>query len=357
MKKVLYVAVADARGHLMKSILVKELLAEDDVRVDIITTSEEGRTFIRKFGHDCGVLDRAYLNKYDECQNLDVEGTSREIMGYLVDPTRFGKHVLELSFLLRGYDLAVNDSFNASMLAASIAYPRMVNVYVKNIMRSVLDELRGHPMLRAAFGLAHHRALMNVETTIKPIDGTIIKGKRMILNPLISVPSPIEKKGKLAVVYLNPLFTKWQLGQEIMDVLKERGYDVHAVGEGIAKKIEGWIPHDPKLGDKIAAADLVVSAPGMGVLSQVMAYHKRYIAVYTQQPEQQRNLRQVQNAANVRVLDVDAGEQSWRPQMKRNLRLLSRLPDVDISPRAIALGYKAQWRKVFTDLLKRASAR
>lgn len=353
-KKILYVAVADARGHLMKSLLVKEMMEEEGVDVDIFTTSKEGQQFIKKFGHNCEILERSYLNKYDDFQNLDIEETRKEIMSYLLNPKRFANHVLELSFLLKDYDLAVNDSFNASMLAATMFYPKMVNVYVKNILRSLHKELNDHPILKTAFNIAHRRAMMNVETTIKPINGIITKKNRMILNPLIGMPRPIKKENKLAVIYLNPLFRDERLALTITNFLNEKGYNIHAVGEGVNDKLPGWHAHDSRLCDKIAAADLVVSAPGMGVLSQVMSYRKKYIAIYSQQPEQQRNLRQLINSANIQVLDVEAGEKTWRPQLKQSFKFLKKLPDSDIEPQEVALYHKKQWKKVFLELLKKS---
>jgi UDP-N-acetylglucosamine:LPS N-acetylglucosamine transferase len=92
---------------------------------------------------------------------------------------------------------------------------------------------------------------------------------------------------RLAVVYLNPYFKDAALAEAIDASLA--GFHVHAVGEGYGDR-PGWRARDAALGDAVAAADVFVSAAGIGALSLARATGVPMIALATDQPEQRRNL-------------------------------------------------------------------
>ena len=357
-KKILYLAIADGRGHLMKAVMVKELLPE--VRIDILTTSKEGKKFVESFGHTCQVLDRSYKNIYDEVQNLDVEATAKDMTRYVANPNRFGRHLHRLTRRCREYDLVVNDSFNIAALALSMYCPRVVNIYVKNIRRAVLDELKTRPLARAAFKLLSSRAHVSIETTVKPIEGYRQRGKRIILNPLLSMPSeapPVEDPFSRpeAVVYLNPTIKSADLANLITSSLRKSGYRVHAVGEGVwsdPATTMSWVARDPDLNTRIANADLVVSAPGMGVLSQVMAYRIPFLALCSSHGEQERNLRQVRKSNHIRMVNIADG--NWMNQLNMGITALAHgeRAESKLNPVEVATVRRELWRSVFADLLK-----
>jgi hypothetical protein len=218
-------------------------------------------------------------------------------------------------------------------------------------MRSVIHEMKGSPVIKAAFNFALHRAYANIETTIIPLkNGPKRFNNRIIMNPLLEMPEQFKCK-RLAVIYLNPLFTRKKLGRELTECLTDAGYDIHAVSEGLAGRLKGWVPYDKRLADKIAYADIVISAPGMGVLSQVMAYNKRYIALCSKQPEQQRNIKQIGLAKNIKAIDVDAGEHSWRQQILNAIVALKKIPDLNFDPYEIACNNRTLWRELFLEIL------
>src|SRR5205823_4613604 len=89
----------------------------------------------------------------------------------------------------------------------------------------------------------------------------------------------------LAVVYLNPHFRDPAIADAVERALAAAGFAIHAVGEGYARR-PGWRAHDPALADAIGAADLLVSAPGLGAISQARALRVPFLALVSDQPEQ-----------------------------------------------------------------------
>lgn len=354
---ILYLAVADGRGHLMRSILIKELMESVGVGVDIITTSESGKEFVESFGHSAKVLHGSYLNNFDNQQNLDILKTKKEIMSYLVNPKRFAKNLFEILHSYGKYTMAINDTLNACMLASSFFGPKIVNIYAQNTLKATTEELKNHILLFTAFSFSLSMAHANISMQVLPINQYSNDGKNFTLNPIIQIPNP-EKKGKKkkAVIYLNPLFTDKKLGKAIISSLNDFDYTIHAVGEGMANQLEGWHSKDSRLSDKIASADLIVSAPGMGVLSQVMAYKKKYVAIYSRQPEQERNIQSVRNISHIRVLDVGAGKKVWKHQMINSLNDLDKMPSANSNPIKEAMRTHVQWRNVLSILLEKASS-
>ena len=54
--RILYLATADARGHLMRAQLLSRALIERGAEVRVLTTSDEGATFLGEFGIACWQL-------------------------------------------------------------------------------------------------------------------------------------------------------------------------------------------------------------------------------------------------------------------------------------------------------------
>ena len=48
--RILYLATADARGHLMRAQLLSRALIERGAEVRVLTTSDEGATYLGEFG-------------------------------------------------------------------------------------------------------------------------------------------------------------------------------------------------------------------------------------------------------------------------------------------------------------------
>ncbi|MEQ8980697.1 MAG: hypothetical protein RL846_22335, partial [Deltaproteobacteria bacterium] len=102
---------------------------------------------------------------------------------------------------------------------------------------------------------------------------------------------------RLVVAYLNPHFADPRLAA----ALESTPGRLYAVGEGFAGR-PGWVAYDADLADKLAAADVVVSAPGVATLTAVKASGVAYVALRSRQPEQRENLTRL--GRDFEVVDV-----------------------------------------------------
>lgn len=314
MKRILWLAVADARGHLMRAHLARGLLAPRGIAVDIITTSYAGRAFAAALGSDARVLERSYELQYDHHQNFEQQRTEQQMLRYLLSPRRC---LRDARWMIRQpYDLLINDSFHPTLLLAPAVSrrARIVHVYGENI-RSAVEQYhhdRGTRWVKGAYKRAFSRlcdrAYARIEHTLDAVSGDRLRthGRDLALPPLIAQPRRLSSNRsarRLAVVYLNPHFTDPTVAQAIEDAFAH-GWTLHAVGEGFAHRA-GWRATDPHLATSIANADIIVSAPGMGVLGQAAVFGRPLIALASRQPEQRRNLASLPGRIQHEVVDID----------------------------------------------------
>ena len=118
MSRILWIAVADARGHLMRAHLARRLLAEDGVVVDIATTSDEGVRVLGSLGTPARRFGRGYTLAFDARQNLDRAETERRLLRYLFGALR--ADLRSLAQLAARYAVVVNDSFHPALLLAPL---------------------------------------------------------------------------------------------------------------------------------------------------------------------------------------------------------------------------------------------
>ena len=296
-ERIVYLAVAEGRGHLMRAQLAARMLAPEGIAVDVVTTSAAGAAFAAEFGLRSTVISDSYRLIYDERQNLARMRTRAMTMSYLLAPTRCLRDVAWLEGYASDAALIVNDSFHPALLAASLASrlaDRIVHVHGENTRRAVEDSAGRGPM-RALIKKALARSA-RIEISLAARSSDLQTSNVMRLPPLL--PAPRERTlvraelrvpaGKrLAVVYLNPYFKDAALADAVDAALGE--FHVHAVGEGYAQRTN-WRACDAALGDAVGAADVFVSAAGAGALSLARATGVPMIALATDQPEQQRNL-------------------------------------------------------------------
>jgi hypothetical protein len=92
----------------------------------------------------------------------------------------------------------------------------------------------------------------------------------------------------LAAVYLNPHFRDRRLADALARALFARGVHLYGVAEGLADA-PGFRAYDPRLADVVAAADVLISAPGMAASTQARLFGTPMVALLTDQPEQRGN--------------------------------------------------------------------
>lgn len=70
MPRIVYLATADARGHLMRAQLLVHALRRAGAEVDVLTTSDAGQRFLAGFGIEAAILSRHYAVQFDTRQNM-----------------------------------------------------------------------------------------------------------------------------------------------------------------------------------------------------------------------------------------------------------------------------------------------
>ena len=305
--RIVWLAAADARGHLMRAHLLRGLLRRAGIRVDVITTSEQGQAFLAALGTPAEVLSHHYGVAFDAWQNMARAKTERCVLEYLLRPSRAAADRRRLDEACEGAVYIVND-FHPLLLATQPSVCPVVHVYGENLWRAIEGnfEGRGPAFVDRGFGALMRRlrdwAHARIEHTLAaPSTGDLDAARRTYrLLPAVAAPqgSPAEVRAalgvgrdeRLAAVYLNPHFSDPALAAAIELALRAEGFAMHAVGEGFAGR-SGWRPYDPSFVDVVAAADVLVSAPGMGAVGHAKLLGTRLLALVTDQPEQRHNLR------------------------------------------------------------------
>ncbi len=354
----------------MRAHLARRVLAEGATAVDILTTSDAGRSFLAALGSPARVLPSRYRLLYDGRHNLRAEESARLLRRYLVSPRGLVRDVATMRRWSEDYDLVVDDSFHPSLVLGSLDprwRRRIVHVRGDNLQGAVAQTLRddvpwGGRALAAAFELACAGAGATVEHTLRPADTP--RARAVVrLPPLIASPTRCAAEVRaelgahdrpLAAVYLNPHFDDRRLAAAIVDALADRGFVVHAVAEGLAPRAP-WRAYDPRLTDVIAAADVLVAGPGMGALAHVAAYGVPMLALASRQPEQQRNLATLRSLPVASAV-VDLGAPRSAVRLREALSALADAPRGSAHPALSPARVHRAWRLTFEALADLAGA-
>ncbi len=307
MSRILWIAVADARGHLMRAHRVRRLLAPA-VEVDIVTTSDAGVAFLAALGTPASRLGRGYALAFDDRQHLDHGRTNARLLRYLgLDAAG---DVARLARWASAYDLIVNDALHPAALIASWLFDAIdvpiVHVYGSTLLGAV--EGYGAGPLGAAVRAILGRAFARIEYAA---DGAVGRGEGTYrLRPLVDPPREdraavrrhLGVQGRLVVAYLNPHFADPRIARAIEAATRDD--TLYAVSEGLGDR-PGWVRYDDALADKLAAADVVVSAPGVATMTAVKAAGVPMVALVSRQPEQAMNLERARAAGrSIQIVDV-----------------------------------------------------
>jgi hypothetical protein len=350
---------------LMRAHLVRELLGERRVAVDVVTTSEEGVAFLGALGTPAELLSPHYRMEFDDRQNMDRGGTEARLLSYLGEPERCRKDLATLRARAAGADLVVNDSFHPALLLAPWLAPRsgmrIVHVYGEHLRDAVVAHFKGRAPRAFAefFGRSIERLLGHGFAQVAhTFDPGAADPLTIALPPILPLPrrAPAAVRAdlslgegeRLAVVYLNDHFRDPAVARAIEEGLA--GFRLRAVGEGYAARPR-WIARDPRLVDAIAAADLFVSCPGMGALAQARLFEVPFAALVTDQPEQQKNLRFLPSRAVV----IPLGElRGLARRLRDAAQALASPATARPDPAGRVHAVHARWTHAFLDLLAAA---
>ncbi|MFM0289598.1 glycosyltransferase family protein [Paraburkholderia megapolitana] len=296
--RIVYLATADARGHLMRAQLLVHALRQDGAQVEVLTTSDAGQRFLAGFGIEAEILSSHYAVQFDSRQNMLRGATNRNVAHYIFRPGRMLRDIARLCRVARHADLIVNDSFHPALLFMGTLpgwRHKVLHVYGGSLKAALLgnfDGVRPRSVGRA-FGWIVGRQIEAARSCIEhdfayELAATERSSRYRLPTPVPLVgPQPhAEQDG--AAVYLNPHFSDPGLADALCVGIADAGLTSHRVGEGYAGQ-DGWLAVDPDWASRAAHAQLIVSAPGMAALSIALIYRRPIMLVLTDQPEQATN--------------------------------------------------------------------
>ena len=296
--RIVYLATADARGHLMRAQLLAHSLRAAGASVQVLTTSDEGARFLAGFGIEAPVLSRHYAVQFDREQNMLRRETDRNVAHYVFRPERMLRDILRLRTWFRDADLVVNDSFHPALLFMGWMpgwRHKVVHVYGASLRHALESNFSGRmpAWMANLFGrivawqidrsrarIAHDFAYGEPQA-----DG---RGGHRLATPVAVMGVDTEAHDDLApqaAVYLNPHFKEAALADGLERGLADARVPAHLVGEGYAQRA-GWHAQDEHWIEMAARSAFIVSAPGMAALSIAAVYRKPILLLLTDQPEQ-----------------------------------------------------------------------
>ncbi|WP_295981264.1 hypothetical protein [uncultured Variovorax sp.] len=296
--RILYLATADARGHLMRAQLLTHALREAGAQVRVLTTSDEGARFLAGFGIDAPVLSRHYAVQFDAQQNMLRRETDRNVAQYMFRPERMLRDVWRLRAHFRDADLVVNDSFHPALLLMGwlpVWRRKVVHVYGASLRHALQTNFSGRmpgPIARL-FGRI---VAWQIDRSLARIEHDFAygeprhdeRGRHRLATP-VAVVDAVDRgdatQHRVAAVYLNPHFQEPALAEGLEQGLADAGVPAHLVGEGYAHRPH-WHARDEHWIEAAARSAFIVSAPGMAALSIAAVYRRPILLLLTDQPEQ-----------------------------------------------------------------------
>lgn len=363
-RRVVYLALAIGRGHLMRAAILAKLLAPYGVALDLVTTTEAGCRFLATLGCPSRVLPGGFTLVYDALQNLDQTRTATALAAYLSCPRRALRDWRTLQRLADGAALIVNDSLHPALLVGPRSRVPVVAVHGEDLWEATERHFDGQAPAAVTRWISAGLRRLGERPSIRLVHTLAPAGRHgspgdVFLPPILASPrrsraevrATLRPGERLAVVYLNPAFHDPGLAGTLERELGAAGYRLHAVGEGYADR-PGWQARDPDLVDSVAAADLFVSTPGMGTLAQTRVFDLPLVAVVTEQPEQIRNLARYTRGSPGRVREVYPSRPGFAAAFRS--ALLEPVGQPVCRPDALAAIARihAVWTRTFLDLLE-----
>ncbi|PJZ57274.1 hypothetical protein [Leptospira barantonii] len=323
MKKVLWIANADARGHLFRAHLAWTVLRTSEIHVSIVTTNADGKKFLEALGTTSAVLPGNYRLYYDSRQNLIRILTVFKMAFYLL----FGNAVRDLLFLKKiskEFDLILNDLHPVPIFASKFFTVDIIHVYGENLWLTIENYFFGiAPRFFAIFFRDTVRKLKNQSkgNIVHSLIQQERKADEIYLPPLVHF-TPRKKSKNTALVYLNPYFSDSYLAESLEEALDDLKIPYVAIGEQYAHR-KNWRSYDTNFSKILSESKLVISAPGMNLLAQVLYHRVPYLALSTDQPEQEKNLEVLKKIDSKLFTSIDVSNQTdLYPLLIQNIRIL-----------------------------------
>ena len=310
--RIVHLAVADGRGHLMRAHLLRRLLANRGIAVDVVTTSEAGRALPRRPGDARhGVARR-------------VRGRVRRPASHARRQDRSpagGVHRVALAAGARRGDVAAarpgraagGQRFAASGGAAAGGAGRPGGARASFTCTATV--CGGRPSATSTGGCRRGRAPVTAGCSQRcapapsaasntrwppPIArASTLAPTRFRLPPLVRPPQRARASvrralglapgERFAAIYLNPHFRDPAIAARLEAALAAAGFRHYGVSEPWAGR-PGWRACDAAFSDVVAASDLFVSGAGAAAMEQARLCAVPLLALVGDQPEQALNL-------------------------------------------------------------------
>jgi len=370
--RILYLALADARGHLMRAFLLQRALGAAGIAVDIVTTARSGVRFLEGLGTTARLLSEHFRVEFGDRHDMSRARTDRRVLNYFLLPWRAAADLHRLARWASDADLVVNDSLHPALLVApALGFPRpVVQLYGENLWRAMEDNLDHRAPAwvvdgyRQGLHAVRARAFARIIHTLGSTEPDAGLPRTFRLVPLVARPERtaaqvraelgVPPGARLAAVYLNPHFRHPSIVDAVEEGLRRGGYRFHAVGEGYAGR-PGWVATDARFGDVVHAADVFVSGAGMGALELARSAGTPMLVLLGDQPEQARNVAELHRLApDFALRSVLVGD----PDLASAIDTITSTvpPRTDTAPRGHDPA-TSDWVQVFQQLVHAARAR
>jgi hypothetical protein len=350
----------------MRAHLLKGLLAERDIDVELATTSADGQRFLARLGSESRLLSTHFGIEFDDRHNMSRSRTERRLLRYLVSPGRLAADRRCIERWASDFDLVVNDSLHPALMTAERDI-KVVHVVGENLRAAALDNFRGrsrsvHIAYRWGLEKLLSRSFAQVTHSLGAKPGGPVDSRDAVLPPLTPVPqrSRALVRGMLGVAsgqtlitaYLNPHFRDPQIARSLEEAARKRNMALYGVSECFADR-PGWVACDADLVDKVAAAEVFVSGAGMGALGLARTLGKPYLALAGDQPEQRANLDQIQTAREIARIDLRSGLPSAR-EISAAIGLVEGCGQSPLQGAERIAAIRSEWVETFVSILARA---
>ncbi len=303
-RRILWLAVAEGRGHLMRAHLMRQRHPE----IDVVTTSDAGVRFLASMGTPSRVVTRGFTMRYDAAQNLRRARTAGEALSYLL--ASYPKDIRDLAALATGYDLVFND-FHLMLLCAPWTHadlsPKLVHVHGEHLWGAISRPFAGTPWawvdraltapLEALRARSHARIIHDPRA---PLDRASRHEHTWRLPPLIARHTRsheevrqalgVRRGDALVTCYLNPYVRDPEVARAVEEACHGLGATLYGVSESFSDRPR-WRAQDPAFVDKVAASNALISAPGMGAVGLTRTLGRPFLMLLSDQPEQRANAR------------------------------------------------------------------
>src|SRR5687768_7739998 len=218
-----HLALADARGHLMRAHVLREVMATRGIDVDVVTTDPAGHAFLQSLGTPSLVLPGRFRMELGPRHDFQLGRTRRRLMGYAF--REMLHDVAALRELARGAAFVVNDSFHPALLSMHRfdRSLRVVHVHGENLRASVVA---GSRPFRVERWLA--RGFGEIVHTLADVDGDpFLAPRRALLPPIVALPKLTPRTAQTAApsvaVYLNPHYRERAIAELVERAARAAG--------------------------------------------------------------------------------------------------------------------------------------